>query len=60
MEFAPWVARMDVDAATVARLRAMLEDGAPALKAFLKPRLDGGAMWFNVDEAVIIARKAAA
>ena len=58
MEFAPWVARMDVDAATTARLRAMLEDGAPALKAFLKPRLEAGALWFSLDEAVVIARKA--
>jgi SAM-dependent methyltransferase len=59
MEFAPWAARMDADAAKVARLHAMLEEGAPALKAFLKPRLEGGTLWFNLDEAVIIARKAA-
>jgi ubiquinone/menaquinone biosynthesis C-methylase UbiE len=58
MEFAPWAARMDVDAATVARLRSMLEDGSPALKAFLKPRLDGDALWFSLDEAIVIARKA--
>jgi ubiquinone/menaquinone biosynthesis C-methylase UbiE len=57
MEFAPWAARMDVDAATTARLRAMLEHGSPALKAFLKPRLDAGALWFSLDEAVVIARK---
>jgi ubiquinone/menaquinone biosynthesis C-methylase UbiE len=59
MEFAPWAARMDVDAGTVVRLRATLEDGTPALKAFLKPRLDAGALWFSLDEAVVIARKAA-
>jgi SAM-dependent methyltransferase len=58
MEFAPWVERMAADAATVARLRAMLEDGTPALKAFLKPRLEGDALWFTLDEAIIIARKA--
>jgi ubiquinone/menaquinone biosynthesis C-methylase UbiE len=57
MEFAPWAARMDADAATVARLRAMLEEGTPALRAFLKPRLEGGTLWFNLDEAVVIARK---
>ena len=56
MEFAPWAARMDADAATVARLRAMLEEGTPALKAFLKPRLEDGTLWFNLDEAVVIAR----
>jgi ubiquinone/menaquinone biosynthesis C-methylase UbiE len=59
MEFAPWVERMDVDADTVARLRTMLEDGSPALKAFLKPRLDGGALWFSLDEAIVIASKTA-
>jgi ubiquinone/menaquinone biosynthesis C-methylase UbiE len=57
MEFAPWVARMGVDAATTARLRSMLEDGTPALEAFLKPRLDAGALWFNLDEAILIACK---
>ena len=36
----------------------MLEDGAPALKAFLKPRLEAGALWFSLDEAIVIARKA--
>jgi SAM-dependent methyltransferase len=58
MEFAPWAARMDVDAATIARLRTMLEDGTPALKAFLKPHFEADALWFNLDEAIVIARKA--
>jgi ubiquinone/menaquinone biosynthesis C-methylase UbiE len=57
MEFAPWAARMDADPATVARLRSMLEKGTPALKAFLKPRLDAGALWFGLDEAIVVARK---
>jgi SAM-dependent methyltransferase len=57
MELAPWAARMDADAATVARLRAMLQEGAPALKAFLRPRADAGALWFTLDEAIVIARK---
>ena len=52
MEFASWVERMSVDAATVARLRAMLDDGAPALKAFLKPRLEGADLVFTLDEAI--------
>ena len=59
MEFAPWVARMEVDAGTTRRLRSMLEDGTPALKAFLRPRLDAGALWFTLDEAILIARKPA-
>jgi ubiquinone/menaquinone biosynthesis C-methylase UbiE len=58
MEFAPWAARMDAGAATVARLREMLEEATPALKAFLKPRLDGEALRFSLDEAIVIARKA--
>ena len=57
MEFAPWAERMAVDAATVERLRAMLEEGSPALQAFLKPRLDAGQLWFTLDEAILIARR---
>ena len=48
---------MDADAATIERLRVMLEEGTPALKAFLRPRLDAGALWFTLDEAIVIARK---
>jgi ubiquinone/menaquinone biosynthesis C-methylase UbiE len=57
MALAPWATRMDADAATTERLRAMLEEGTPALKAFLRPRLDAGALWFTLDEAIVIARK---
>jgi len=57
MAFDPWIERMAVDGATVARLRAMLEEGTPALKAFLKPRLEEGALWFTLDEAILIASK---
>jgi ubiquinone/menaquinone biosynthesis C-methylase UbiE len=60
MEFAPWAERMGCDAATIARLRAMLTDGTdgtPALKAFLKPREEEGSLWFTLDEAILIARK---
>jgi ubiquinone/menaquinone biosynthesis C-methylase UbiE len=57
MEFQPWAERMGCDAATVERLHAMLTEGAPALKAFLKPRVDDGKLWFTLDEAIVIARK---
>jgi hypothetical protein len=57
MEFAPWVERMDVAAANVERLRSMLEDVTPALRAVLKPRAEAGALWFNLDEAILIARR---
>jgi ubiquinone/menaquinone biosynthesis C-methylase UbiE len=57
MEFQPWAERLGCDPATISRLRAMLADGAPALKAFLKPREEEGNLWFTLDEAIIIARK---
>jgi ubiquinone/menaquinone biosynthesis C-methylase UbiE len=57
MEFEPWAARLGADAATTARLRSMLQDGSPALKAFLRPHTDAGALWFSLDEAIVIARK---
>jgi ubiquinone/menaquinone biosynthesis C-methylase UbiE len=59
MEFQPWAGRMGSDAATVERLRAMLTEGTPALRAFLEPRLEDGKLWFTLDEAIIIARKPA-
>jgi ubiquinone/menaquinone biosynthesis C-methylase UbiE len=57
MEFQPWAERLGADAATIARLQAMLAEGAPALRAFLKPRLEADALWFTLDEAILIARK---
>ena len=59
MEFQPWAERLGSDAATIERLRAMLTEGAPALQAFLRPRLEDGRLWFTLDEAIVIARKAA-
>ena len=57
MEFQPWAERLGCDAATVRRLRTMLADAAPALKAFLKPREEGEHLWFTLDEAILISRK---
>jgi hypothetical protein len=57
MEFAPWAQRMDVDPATIDRLRSVLEDGTPALTAFLRPRQIAGALWFTLCEAILVARK---
>jgi ubiquinone/menaquinone biosynthesis C-methylase UbiE len=60
MEFQPWAERLGSDARTIERLRAMLAEGSPALKAFLKPRVDeAGKLWFTLDEAIVIARKPA-
>ncbi len=57
MEFEPWATRMGCDAATTARLRSMLTEGPAALKAFLKPRVEEGKLWFTLDEAIVVARK---
>jgi len=57
MEFQPWAERMGADATTIERLRGMLENASPALAAFLRPRLVDGALWFTLDEAILIARK---
>jgi ubiquinone/menaquinone biosynthesis C-methylase UbiE len=59
MEFDPWAGRMDADPATVTRLRSMLTDGSPALRAFLKPRVEADKLWFTLDEVILIARKPA-
>jgi ubiquinone/menaquinone biosynthesis C-methylase UbiE len=59
MEFQPWAERLGADAATIERLREMLTQAAPALAAFLKPRLEAGSLWFTLDEAILIARKPA-
>jgi ubiquinone/menaquinone biosynthesis C-methylase UbiE len=57
IEFAPWAERQVAEAATLAQLRAMLLTSPPALAAFLKPRLEGDALWFTLAEAIIIAAK---
>ena len=57
MEFEPWAERMGTDATTIERLRSMLLEGTPALKAFLKPRREQEKLWFTLDEAILIARK---
>jgi ubiquinone/menaquinone biosynthesis C-methylase UbiE len=57
MEFQSWAERLGADAVTIARLRAMLSDSAPALRAFLRPRMEGESLWFTLDEAILIARK---
>jgi ubiquinone/menaquinone biosynthesis C-methylase UbiE len=57
MEFESWATRMGATGATVERLRTILLEAAPALKAFLKPRTINNVLWFTLDEAIIIARK---
>jgi ubiquinone/menaquinone biosynthesis C-methylase UbiE len=59
MDFKDYVTRMGCTPQTVARLEAMLFEGAPALKTFMDPRNDGGRISFFLHEAIIIARKPA-
>jgi ubiquinone/menaquinone biosynthesis C-methylase UbiE len=53
--FDAWTQRMRCDAATVARLEAML--GQEPLHAFLKPRTTVHGPLFTLQEAIIVARK---
>ncbi|KAB2944101.1 MAG: class I SAM-dependent methyltransferase [Hyphomicrobium sp.] len=53
--FAPWTARMRCSSETIARLATMLEAGP--LRAFLRPREDGGERLFTLQEAIIVAHK---
>jgi ubiquinone/menaquinone biosynthesis C-methylase UbiE len=57
MDFQPWAERLGADPATINRLRQILLQDNPALTTFLQPRQVDGALWFTVQEAVIIARK---
>ena len=59
MDFQSWVKTMNVPAATVPRLAAMLDEASPALKAFLKPTNDDGKRGFTLDELIAIARRPA-
>lgn len=59
MDFQSWVKTMNVPAATVPQLAAMLDEASPALKAFLKPTNDNGKRGFTLDELIAIARRSA-
>jgi ubiquinone/menaquinone biosynthesis C-methylase UbiE len=53
--FGPWTSRMRCDAATVARLEAMLAQ--EPLHTFLRPRVTAEGAMFTLQEAVIVGRK---
>lgn len=59
MDFATWVKTMNVPADVVTRLRGMLDDASPALRAFLKPTVTDGKIGFMLDELIAIARRPA-
>ena len=53
--FQPWSQRMRCDAATVAKLKLMLDE--PSLNAFLRPRTNEDGLMFTLQEAIIVATK---
>jgi ubiquinone/menaquinone biosynthesis C-methylase UbiE len=58
LEFEPWADRTSASAETKSKLRKMLLDAPDAVREFLKPRVDGGKLFFRLHEAIIIGRKA--
>jgi ubiquinone/menaquinone biosynthesis C-methylase UbiE len=57
MDFASWVKTMNVPTDMVSKLRAMLDEASPALKAFLKPTESDGKLGFTLDELIAIAKR---
>ncbi len=57
MAFEPWADQQGASADTKTRLRAMLTEGSPAFKAFIRPETRKGELWFTLVEAVIVAEK---
>lgn len=58
MDFTGWCKTMNVPAATVPKLEAMLDEASPALQAFLQASRDGETRGFVLAELILIARKA--
>lgn len=59
LEFAPWAERMGAGPETIARLQAILNDSSPALRAYLRPEQRDGALYFTLDEVILVARRPA-
>ena len=57
MSFPDWLGRMGVAAETVTRLEEIVREASPALAAYLRPETRDGALWFTLDEALIVAVK---
>jgi|GEM_PF-4912031 len=55
IEFIP--ERMGADKATIAQLEAVVMGSSGALRAFFRPRQQGGKLYFSLDEGLVIARK---
>lgn len=56
MEFVSWATRMGIGEAAVAEVRRLLLDAPPVSRTWLKPRLEGAQEYFDLTEALFIAR----
>jgi ubiquinone/menaquinone biosynthesis C-methylase UbiE len=58
LDFDDWVARMQVTAVDVVRLRVMIRQAPPAVLDYLRPQFTGERITFHLAEAIVIGRKA--
>jgi SAM-dependent methyltransferase len=58
MEFTPWAERMGATPETIAELRRQLEEAPPTAAAFFQIYTTDQDLVFNLDEAIILGRKA--
>ncbi len=58
MEFVSWATRMGISETAVAEVRRLLLDAPPLPRERLNPRLEAGKEYFDLTEALFIARQA--
>ena len=58
MHFESWATRMGIGEAAVAEVRRLLFDAPPLPRERLRPRFEGEEAYFDLTEALFIARKA--
>jgi hypothetical protein len=58
MQFESWATRMGIGETAVAEVRRLLFDAPPIPRERLNPRLEGEEAYFDLTEALFIARKA--
>jgi ubiquinone/menaquinone biosynthesis C-methylase UbiE len=57
MEFTPWAERMGASPSTIAELRRLLLEAPASAAAFFQSYSTDKALFFNLDEAIILGRK---
>jgi ubiquinone/menaquinone biosynthesis C-methylase UbiE len=58
MEFTPWAERMGATPEVIAELRRRLLEAPPSALAFFQPQTTGQELHFQLDEAILLGRKA--